>query len=49
MEKNKEYWLEVYSHPEHYAAEVAEEEGISGNLQSIIKQVKDLAKSKIVT
>lgn len=48
MEKNKEYWLEVYSHPERFAAEVAEEEGISGSLQEIIRQVKEAAKNKLL-
>ena len=48
MEKNKEYWLEVYSHPEHYAADVAEKEGISGCLQDIIKKVKEVAKNKLL-
>lgn len=48
MKHTKEYWLDAYAHPERYAAELAEEFAISGTLQEIIKEVKELAKNKVL-
>lgn len=47
MENTLEYWMEVLSHTEKYAAEVAEQENISGSLQDIVRQVKEIAKNRI--